>query len=219
VLPAGTSLVLVHDAARCLVPPEVVERVVAALRAGAPAVVPVLPVTDTVKQVDAAGTVVRTVPRADLRAVQTPQGFARDVLERAHDAGASGATDDASLLEALGLPVTTVVGDERAFKVTRPLDCCSQKRSCVEMRQRVAHSCARLWRMDVNPFRYSGPVGSDDLVGRDAETSSCSGPRRRATTAAWWRRAATARPACCGGSPRRPGSTAGRRCTSTSSAS
>ena len=121
-LPASVSLVLVHDAARCLVPAAVVEAVVAALRAGAPAVVPVLAVADTVKQVDAAGAVVRTVPRADLRAVQTPQGFARDVLERAHRSAAPGATDDASLVEALGLPVVTVPGAQEAFKVTRPLD-------------------------------------------------------------------------------------------------
>jgi 2-C-methyl-D-erythritol 4-phosphate cytidylyltransferase len=121
-LPASVDLVLVHDAARCLVPVDVVERVVAALRAGAPAVVPVLPLADTVKQVDGAGTVVRTVPRADLRAVQTPQGFARDVLVRAHREARAGATDDAALVEALGLPVTTVAGAEEAFKVTRPLD-------------------------------------------------------------------------------------------------
>lgn len=121
-LPADVGLVLVHDAARCLVPVAVVEAVVAALRAGAPAVVPVLPVADTVKQVDAEGTVLRTIPRADLRTVQTPQGFARDVLERAHRSGVSGATDDASMVEALGLLVATVTGAQEAFKVTRPLD-------------------------------------------------------------------------------------------------
>lgn len=121
-LPSDAALVLVHDAARCLVPVEVVERVLAALRAGAPAVVPVLPLADTVKQVDAAGTVVRTVPRAQLRAVQTPQGFARDVLIRAHAAAAGPATDDAALVEALGVPVTTVAGAPEAFKVTGPLD-------------------------------------------------------------------------------------------------
>lgn len=121
-LPPDVDLVLVHDAARCLVPAVVVERVVAALRAGAPAVVPVVPVADTVKQVDGAGTVVRTVARDDLRAVQTPQGFARDVLVRAHRAAGGPATDDAALVEALGLPVATVDGAEEAFKVTRPLD-------------------------------------------------------------------------------------------------
>ena len=121
-LPPDAELVLVHDAARCLVPVEVVERVVAALRGGAEAVVPVLPVADTVKQVDDAGDVVATVPRADLRAVQTPQGFVRAVLERAHGAGLAGATDDASMVEALGVPVRTVPGSEEGFKVTRPLD-------------------------------------------------------------------------------------------------
>lgn len=122
VLPADVDLVLVHDAARCLVPVEVVERVVGALRDGAAAVVPVLPVADTVKEVDAAGDVVRTVPRADLRAVQTPQGFAREVLERAHRECPPGATDDASMVEALGVAVRTVAGHEEAFKVTRRLD-------------------------------------------------------------------------------------------------
>jgi 2-C-methyl-D-erythritol 4-phosphate cytidylyltransferase len=120
-LPVDVDLVLVHDAARCLTPPAVVERVVTALRLGAPAVVPVLPVADTVKEVDDAGRVVRTVPRARLRSVQTPQGFARDVLERAHAAGRQ-ATDDAALVEALGVPVSTVAGSEQAFKVTRPVD-------------------------------------------------------------------------------------------------
>jgi 2-C-methyl-D-erythritol 4-phosphate cytidylyltransferase len=121
-LPVDVTHVLVHDAARCLVPVGVVQAVVAALRGGAQAVVPVLPVGDTVKQVDVDGTVVRTVPRGDLRAVQTPQGFVREVLERAHRSGAAGATDDASLVEALGVPVRTVAGSEEAFKVTRPLD-------------------------------------------------------------------------------------------------
>jgi 2-C-methyl-D-erythritol 4-phosphate cytidylyltransferase len=121
-LDAGVDLVLVHDAARCLVPAWVIEAVVAALHGGAPAVVPVLPVADTVKQVDTDGCVLRTVPRADLRAVQTPQGFARKVLERAHRSGSAGATDDASLVEALGVRVATVQGSQEAFKVTRPLD-------------------------------------------------------------------------------------------------
>jgi 2-C-methyl-D-erythritol 4-phosphate cytidylyltransferase len=116
------ELVLVHDAARCLLPAAVVRRVVEALRAGAPAVVPVVGVADTVKEVDAAGRVLRTLPRADLRAVQTPQGFRREVLERAHREARGPATDDASMVEALGVAVLTVPGDEEAFKVTRPLD-------------------------------------------------------------------------------------------------
>lgn len=120
-LPAAVDLVLVHDAARCLTPPDVVERVVAALRAGAEAVVPVVPVADTLKQVDR-DRVLLTVDRAALRAVQTPQGFLRRVLERAHASAADVRTDDAGLVEALGGPVTTVPGDDAAFKITRPLD-------------------------------------------------------------------------------------------------
>lgn len=121
VLPAEVDLVLVHDAARCLTPPAVVTRVVAALRAGAPAVVPVVPVADTVKRV-ADGVVVGTVARHDLRRVQTPQGFRRRVLERAHRSPDVGHTDDAGLVESLGVPVAVVDGHEEAFKVTGPTD-------------------------------------------------------------------------------------------------
>lgn len=120
-LDPAVELVLVHDAARCLTPPALVEAVVACLRAGAEAAVPVLPVGDTVKTVDGS-TVVATVDRAALRAAQTPQGFRRDVLARAHAAAAGSVTDDAGLVEALGVAVTTVPGDEEAFKVTRPID-------------------------------------------------------------------------------------------------
>jgi 2-C-methyl-D-erythritol 4-phosphate cytidylyltransferase len=129
-LPPDVDVVLVHDAARPLTPVGLVEAVDAAVRAGHAAVVPALPVVDTVKQVEATElgpeVVVGTVDRAALRAVQTPQGFRRDVLERAHrQAAAAGqldATDDAGLVERLGVPVAVVPGDERAFKVTRPLD-------------------------------------------------------------------------------------------------
>lgn len=122
-LDPDVSLVLVHDAARCLTPVTLIEAVVGALVAGAEAVVPVVPVADTVKSVDGAR-VVATIDRSGLRAVQTPQGFARAVLERAHaaGAGADARTDDAGLVEALGVEVVTVPGDEQAFKVTRPLD-------------------------------------------------------------------------------------------------
>ena len=79
-LPEDVDYVLVHDAARPLAPSELADAVALAVRSGAAAVVPVLPVADTVKRVDASGRVVETVARADLRAVQTPPGFARDVL-------------------------------------------------------------------------------------------------------------------------------------------
>ena len=116
------DVVLVHDAARALVPADVVHRVLAAIRAGADAVVPVVPLADTVKEVDSSGAVVRTVDRSDLRAVQTPQGFRRSVLEHAHAGGGIAATDDAALVEALGVTVTTVEGSAEALKVTTPVD-------------------------------------------------------------------------------------------------
>ncbi|MGK5629260.1 2-C-methyl-D-erythritol 4-phosphate cytidylyltransferase [Streptomyces sp. URMC 123] len=129
-LPADVDVVLVHDAARPLVPVETVDAVAAAVRAGAPAVVPALPLADTVKQVEprAAGEpepVVGTPERARLRAVQTPQGFDRAVLDKAHATvvlGGEGATDDAGMVERLGVEVVVVPGHEEAFKVTRPLD-------------------------------------------------------------------------------------------------
>ena len=115
------KIVLVHDAARAFTPPALVRSVTEAVAAGAPAVVPVLPVTDTVKRVDAAGVVVDTPSRVDLRAVQTPQGFAVDVLRRAYEA-ADVATDDAGLVERIGVPVHTVPGDVAAMKITTPFD-------------------------------------------------------------------------------------------------
>ena len=120
-LAPDADLVLVHDAARCLVPTQVVDAVVDALLAGADAVVPVLPLADTVKHVDGAR-VLGTVDRASLRAAQTPQGFRRDVLHRAHAATVGGATDDAGLVEAVGGAVVTVPGHPEAFKVTGPFD-------------------------------------------------------------------------------------------------
>lgn len=120
-LPGEVDLVLVHDAARCLTPPSVMEAVIEALRSGAPCAVPVLPIADTVKRVDG-DRVLQTVPRADLRAVQTPQGFRRDVLSSAHALAADLHTDDAGLVEALGEVVRTVPGSPLGFKITGPLD-------------------------------------------------------------------------------------------------
>jgi 2-C-methyl-D-erythritol 4-phosphate cytidylyltransferase len=112
--------VLVHDAARPLTPPAVVARVLAALAGGAPAVVPVLPVVDTTVTVDGDGVLIGTLPRETLRRVQTPQGFLRAALVAAYDRLPPDAelTDDAAVVRAAGLPVTTVAGDERAAKVT-----------------------------------------------------------------------------------------------------
>lgn len=116
------GIVLVHDAARPLVGAELLARVVAAVAEGAPAVVPALPVVDTVKEVDMHGMVVRTPPRDRLVAVQTPQGFTREALLRAHTDADPAATDDAALAEAAGIPVRVVHGDPAAMKVTYPDD-------------------------------------------------------------------------------------------------
>ncbi|MCV7100259.1 2-C-methyl-D-erythritol 4-phosphate cytidylyltransferase [Mycobacterium palustre] len=122
-LPGQPAYVLVHDAARALTPPGLIVRVVDALRAGHAAVVPALPLSDTIKAVDANGVVLGTPERAGLRAVQTPQGFATEVLLRAYRReGSAGVTDDASLVEHLGGQVQVVDGDPLAFKITTPLD-------------------------------------------------------------------------------------------------
>jgi 2-C-methyl-D-erythritol 4-phosphate cytidylyltransferase / 2-C-methyl-D-erythritol 2,4-cyclodiphosphate synthase len=118
---SGTAeAVLVHDAARPLTPPDVVARVLAALAAGAPAVVPVLPVVDTTVAVDDDGMVAGAVPREPLRRVQTPQGFDRATLVDAYGRLPDGAelTDDAAVVHTIGVQVATVAGDERAAKVT-----------------------------------------------------------------------------------------------------
>jgi 2-C-methyl-D-erythritol 4-phosphate cytidylyltransferase len=120
--PSRYDIVLVHDAARPLAPPDLAERVAAAVRGGHDAVIPVLDVVDTIKQVDADGRVVATVDRARLRRVQTPQGFRRAVLVKAHAAAGMTATDDAGLVERLGVTVHTVAGSEQALKITRPYD-------------------------------------------------------------------------------------------------
>ncbi|SCE82113.1 2-C-methyl-D-erythritol 4-phosphate cytidylyltransferase [Micromonospora haikouensis] len=121
-VPAGPEIILVHDAARALTPPELVESVAAAVRSGHDAVIPVLPVVDTIKEVGPGEVVLGTVDRSALRAVQTPQGFRRAVLTAAHEAAGDPLTDDAGLVEKQGVPVVCVPGSEHALKVTRPFD-------------------------------------------------------------------------------------------------
>jgi 2-C-methyl-D-erythritol 4-phosphate cytidylyltransferase len=120
-LPGGPSIVLVHDAARPFADRELIDRVIAVAELGVCAV-PGIPLADTVKETDTAGLVVRTVPRDRLVAVQTPQGFPRDLLETAHHKARADATlvatDDALLCERLGHPVRVVAGSPRNIKVT-----------------------------------------------------------------------------------------------------
>jgi 2-C-methyl-D-erythritol 4-phosphate cytidylyltransferase len=119
------DIILVHDAARCFAPPQLFREVVAAVAGGLDAVIPVLPVVDTLKQVEA-DRVVATPDRSVLRAVQTPQGFRAAALLKAHrlalDNGTAGVTDDAGLIEAMGGVVHVIPGHDDAFKITRPAD-------------------------------------------------------------------------------------------------
>ncbi len=115
-VPDDVAIVLVHDAARPLATRDVFARVIAAVVDGADASIPVVPVVDTLRHVDG-----RPRDRSDLVAVQTPQGFRRAVLERAH-ADAEVSTDDANLVTALGGQVVTVPGDRWNLKVTDPTD-------------------------------------------------------------------------------------------------
>lgn len=126
---AGAVHVLIHDAARALTPTSVFSRVLDALDSGAVSVIPALPVTDTIKRVDASERVAQTVPRQDLRAVQTPQGFTLELLQRAfaHIEGLSEAeaavlTDEAMIVEDLGETVTVVEGHPHALKITTSID-------------------------------------------------------------------------------------------------
>lgn len=131
--PDTPHAVLVHDAARPFVPVAVFQAVVTALEKGAAAVVPAVPVVDTIKTVTGTASgrerVSGTLDRAGLRAVQTPQGFDLTALEAAHrraesggPAGAAALTDDAMAMEAAGHPVELVSGDPMGFKITTRLD-------------------------------------------------------------------------------------------------
>lgn len=119
-VPPDAEIVVVHDAARPLAPASLFNAVIDAVRAGADAAVPGLPVTDTIKEVDG-DRVVATLPRERLVLVQTPQAFDAGALRAAHARG-DDATDDAALVEANGGKVIVVPGDEAAAKVTTPDD-------------------------------------------------------------------------------------------------
>jgi 2-C-methyl-D-erythritol 4-phosphate cytidylyltransferase len=113
----SADVVLVHDAARPLAPPELFDAVLAAVADGADGAVPGLPVTDTVKRVGPDGAVLETLDRRSLVSVQTPQAFRAEALRAAHAAGGE-ASDDAALVEAAGGRVVVVPGAVAAAKVT-----------------------------------------------------------------------------------------------------
>ncbi|TAN31325.1 MAG: 2-C-methyl-D-erythritol 4-phosphate cytidylyltransferase [Actinomycetota bacterium] len=119
-LPSEVKWVLVHDAARPLASIGLYERILSRLEDGAPAVVPVLGITDTVKEV-VGNKVVSTLDRSRLFRVQTPQGFQRSVLELAYQAHVN-ANDDSQLVEEIGVSVEAILGDENNFKITTSAD-------------------------------------------------------------------------------------------------
>jgi 2-C-methyl-D-erythritol 4-phosphate cytidylyltransferase len=120
-VPGDAAAVLVHDAARPLLPDDVIERVLTALNDGWDGAVPVLPLADTIKRVDGRR-VVETLVRGELVAAQTPQAFVASVLREAVAGDLAGATDCSSLVEARGGRVAAVPGDQRLLKVTSPED-------------------------------------------------------------------------------------------------
>ncbi len=125
-VPEDVENVLIHDAARALVPPEVITRVLEAL-ANSRAVMPVLPVSDTTIRIDDEGSVMAVLDRAKLRRVQTPQGFKLEIIRQAHEQarahGFAAAGDDCSLVLRFALaPVVTVAGDASNIKITYPED-------------------------------------------------------------------------------------------------
>jgi len=126
-VPESASVVLVHDAARCLATPALFERVAAAVRESGDGVIPVLPVVDTIKRASAEE-ILETVDRSHLRSAQTPQGFPANALREAYAVATEDHTDDAALFQAAGGRVISVVGEANAFKITHPADLAAAER-------------------------------------------------------------------------------------------
>ena len=123
-LPADCTHVLIHDGARCLVDQETIRRCISSVEAYGSGVA-AIPAIDTIKEVDRDEIVISTPVRAHLRSVQTPQGFTVELIRRAHEAALEQGyvgTDDASLVEHIGIPVRLTVGDRRNIKLTTPED-------------------------------------------------------------------------------------------------
>ena len=164
---ATSDYILVHDAARSLASTQLAGRVIDALASGEKAVIPVLPVIDTIKNVDHNNFVITTHDRNTLRAVQTPQGFEAQTLRAAH-ATSDDATDDAGLVEALNIPVKVVEGEERAFKITVPEDLARAQRALFgedtkNIRVGVGTD-AHAFSADVNrPMWLAGLLWSDEI--------------------------------------------------------
>ena len=154
VLHDSVEIVLVHDSARSLTPASQFESVVARVRETGAGVIPGLAVADTIKQVDWTGSVERTVDRSALVAVQTPQGFPREMLVTSYLAADQDYTDDAALVASFGHPVSVIDGDPLAFKITTPWD--------LARAESLVATAAQGWRtgvgIDVHAFDDSAPL-------------------------------------------------------------
>lgn len=152
-LGSDVSTVLVHDAARAFTPSRVFDDVVSAVRATGAGVVPGLAVGDTIKRVDAENTVQSTLDRSGLMAVQTPQGFPRETLQAAYASAIQEFTDDGALFSAAGHPVSVVMGDPLAFKITTAWDL----RRAEALVGAAASACTGVG-MDVHAFDEDRPL-------------------------------------------------------------
>ncbi|MEY3400282.1 MAG: hypothetical protein RLZZ486_750, partial [Actinomycetota bacterium] len=171
-LSPSVKYVLVHDAARALASSDLASRVLQELKSGASAVIPTLNVVDTIKEVDRDGYVRSTPDRAALRAVQTPQGFELSVLRRAHEASAD-ATDDAALVEALGIKVKTIAGEARAMKITNPEDLAvavTHLRNLDSQLRVGVGTDAHAFSSDPNRQLWLGGILWSDVVGVDGHS-------------------------------------------------
>lgn len=121
-MPEWVDIVLVHDVARPLAPAKLFEDVARAVRQRQRAVVPVLPIVDTVKRVDDEGVILETVDRTNLVSSQTPQGFLMAELQSAYEQVRHEMTDDAAVAQAAGFVVTTIPGSAQAHKLTTQAD-------------------------------------------------------------------------------------------------
>ncbi|TFD30703.1 2-C-methyl-D-erythritol 4-phosphate cytidylyltransferase [Cryobacterium cryoconiti] len=150
-LQPGVRVVLVHDAARALTPAALCDAVVDSVRSTGHGIVPGLPLVDTIKNVTRAGAILGTVDRAELSAVQTPQGFPREMLEFAIVGATASATDDAGVVAAAGFPVSVIAGDPLAFKITTPWDL-RRAESLLRAREPAASASRVGTGLDVHAF-------------------------------------------------------------------
>lgn len=155
--------IAIHDAARPFVPHHVISNGIETLQSGAKGVIPVLPVADTIKQVDQDDDtrIAHTLNRSLLRRVQTPQLFDAETIKRLHDKADYDAltpTDDASIAEAAGIAISTIAGDEALTKITWPSDLAQMKAST--MTQMIApHDTRTGTGFDVHRFKEGdGPI-------------------------------------------------------------